>query len=237
MPRADGALWANTCAQIFRFDGQRFYAVAGIGTPLSGAQRAAEDVHGHVVVSTLYGLYEVLPADGGRSFSVRPYPLTPALDGQPTHGILRYGAQLWFGCGLRLCVEEQGRVSTFGPAEGLPEDSWDGIGITPDGAVWVRSPSKLYRKPPGGARIVQEKPDIASSMFWGALTIARDGSVMVPTDQGLAIRSPDGSKPGEWKVVDRKLGLDGAMTSAVLEDREGSLWIGLIGAGMARWLG
>ena len=82
-----------------------------------------------------------------------------------------------------------GRVSTFGPENGLPEDSWDGIQVSPDGSVWVRSPSRLYRKPPGATRLVREKPDIASSMFWGALTIARDGSVMVATDQGLAIRS------------------------------------------------
>jgi len=238
----DGALWANACAQIFRYDGHRFHDIPGIGTPLSGAQRIAEDVQGRVVVSTNVGLYQVLPADGGRSFALRPYPLTLALEGKPTHGILRHGTQLWFGCGPQLCVEDQGRVSIFGPKEGLPEDSWDAIGIAPDGSVWVRSPSKLYRKPPDGARpdgvrFIQEKPDIASSMFWGALTIARDGSVMVPTDQGLAIRSPGGQRQNQWKVVDRRLGLGAAMTSSVLEDREGSLWIGLIGAGMDRWLG
>ena len=33
------------------------------------------------------------------------------------------------------------------------------------------------------------------------------------------------------------MGLRTPMTSDVLEDREGSLWIGLIGGGVARWLG
>ena len=120
----------------------------------------------------------------------------------------------------------------FGPAEGLPDDTWDAIGITPDGSVWARSPSRLYRKPPDAARLVQEKPDIASSIFWGALTAGRDGSVMVPTDKGLAIR-----REGNWNVIDDRRGLRTAMTSAVLEDREGSVWIALIGAGVARWLG
>jgi CheY-like chemotaxis protein/streptogramin lyase len=115
---------------------------------------------------------------------------------------------------------------------GLPEDSWDAIGMTPDGSVWIRSPSRLYRKPPGASRLVQEKPDIASSYSWGALTTVRDGSVMVPTDQGLAIGSG-----GRWSVVDDRRGLRSAMTSAVLEDRQGSLWIALVGAGVARWLG
>ena len=43
---------------------------------------------------------------------------------------------------------------------------------------------------------------------------------MVPTDKGLAIR-----RDGAWRVIDDQRGLRTAMTSAVLEDREGSLWI------------
>jgi signal transduction histidine kinase/CheY-like chemotaxis protein/streptogramin lyase len=228
---ADGALWANTCAQILRFDGQRFHPIAGLSGMLGGGQRMANDAHGHVVVATPSGLYKVSLNAAG-SFSATPYPLGPELAGTPIRGIARTGSQLWFGCGRRLCVEDQGRVSKFGPAEGLPDDAWDAIGITPDGSVWARSPSRLYRKPPGAARLVSEKPDIASSMFWGALTLGRDGSVMVPTDKGLAIY-----REGNWRVIDEHGGLRTAMTSAVVEDREGSLWIAMIGGGVARWLG
>ncbi len=227
---SDGALWTNACNQIFRFDGQRFDAIPGLAGPLGGVQRISEDVHGHVVVSTSAGLEEVIPA-GASSFVLRPYP-SAALGGKPTHGILRHGSELWFGCDLHLCVEDRGRISIFGVESGLPEDSWDGIAISPDGTVWARSPSRLYRKPPGQARMLEENQNIGSSYFWGAITITRDGSVMVPTDQGLAIRSSTG-----WTLVDRGRGLRSAMTSAALEDRGGSLWIGLIGGGLARWLG
>ena len=55
---------------------------------------------------------------------------------------------------------------------------------------------------------------------------------MVPTDKGLAIRTAAG-----WSVVNRQRGLSNDITAAVLEDREGSVWIGLIGGGVARWLG
>ena len=198
---ADGALWANTCAQIFRFDGQRFQLHRRAQRHVvRRARRWPNDAHGNVVVATPTGLYEAV-ADGAGSFSARPYPLGPELAGTPMRGIARNGSQLWFGCGRRLCVEDRGRVSIFGPAEGLPEDAWDAIGITPDGSVWVRSPSRLYRKPPGAARLVQEKPDIASSIFWGALTVGRDGSVMVPTDKGLAIR-----REGDWSGHRRAAG-------------------------------
>jgi signal transduction histidine kinase/CheY-like chemotaxis protein len=228
----DGALWTNACNQIFRFDGQLFHSVARPAGPLGGAQRVAEDAEGHVVISTPLGLQQILPGKGG-SFLVRPYGLSAAVDGKPTHGILRHGSQLWFGCDVHLCVEEGGRISIFGPESGLPEDSWDGIAVSPAGEVWIRSPSRLYHKPPGQARMIQEKPDIGSSMFWGAVTLTQDGSVMVPTDRGLAIRSA----AGVWTLVDRRRGLRGVMTSAVLEDRAGSVWIGLAGAGLARWLG
>ncbi len=228
---ADGALWVNTCARIFRFDGQRFHPIAGLSGMLTGAQRMVNGEHGHVVVATPSGLYDVAP-DGAGSFSARPYPVGPELAGTPIRGIARNGSRLWFGCGLRLCVEERGRVSEFGPAEGLPADNWDAIAITPDGSVWTRSPSRLYRKPSGAARLVPGNPVIASSIYWGALTAGRDGSVMVPTDKGLVIGREDA-----WRVIDEQRGLGAAMTAAVLEDREGSLWVGLIGAGVARWLG
>lgn len=227
----DGALWANTCGQIFRFDGQRFQPIAGLSGILYTAQGMADDAHGGVLVATPSGLYDAAPKGDG-SFSAHPYSLGPELAGKPTRAIARNGSQLWFGCGRRLCLEDGGHVSIFGPAEGLPEDAWDAIGITPDGSVWTRSPSRLYRKPPGAARLVQEKPDLASNVFWGALAVGPDGSVMVPTDKGLAIR-----REGVWSVIDEQRGLRIAMTSAVLEDREGSLWIGLIGGGVARWLG
>jgi signal transduction histidine kinase len=55
---------------------------------------------------------------------------------------------------------------------------------------------------------------------------------MVPTDRGLAIRTKAG-----WSVVNRQRGLRNENIGAVLEDREGSVWIGLAGGGVARWLG
>jgi signal transduction histidine kinase/ligand-binding sensor domain-containing protein/DNA-binding response OmpR family regulator len=228
---ADGALWANTCSRIFRFDGRSFYAVAGLDGMLPSAQGMVDGAHGHVLVATPAGLYEAAP-NGDGSFSAHPYPLGQGLAGTPARGIARHGSQLWFGCGRRLCVEESGRVAIFGPAEGLPDDAWDAISVTPDGSVWTRSPSKLYRKPPGAARLVQERPEIASSIYWGALTAGRDGSLMVPTDKGLVV-----FREGNWSVIDDRRGLRSAMVSAAMEDSEGSLWVAMVGSGVARWLG
>lgn len=228
---SDGALWVNTCARIFRFDGQRFWVIRGVDQMLRGTQVMADGAVGDVLITTAAGLYEASPeADG--SFSMHPHPLPAPVAGKAAHGIVRRGARVWFGCDRQLCMEEAGQISVFGREQGLPEDTWDGIQISADGGVWVRSPKSLYRRAPGQTRFSQEKPDLASSGFWGALTVGRDGSIMVPTDRGLAICAG-----AEWSVIDRQRGLRSENAAAVLEDREGSVWIGLAGGGVARWLG
>ncbi len=228
---SDGALWANTCTSIFRFDGQRFESIQGIDRLLRGAQVMADAAGGGMLITTSTGLYEASRSADG-SFSTHSYLLPPALAGKPMHGILRQGRRVWFGCDQQLCMEQAGQFSMFGREQGLPDDAWDGIQVSPDGSVWVRSPKNIYRRAPGQTRFSQEKPDIASSGFWGALTLGRDGSILVPTDQGLAIHTKAG-----WSVLNRRRGLSKENTAAVLEDREGSVWIGLAGGGLERWLG
>jgi len=227
----DGALWANTCSGIFRFDGHRFLAVEGIHGLFRGTQVMAAGQGGAVLITTLTGIYEATPGADGL-FHTGSYPLPLGLAGKPTHGIVRQGDHLWFGCGQELCMEQAGQISVLGSQQGLPDDAWDGIQISPDGTVWARSPRRLYTRAPGQVRFSQENADIGSSGFWGAVALTRDASVMVPTDQGLAIRGKQG-----WKLVNRQHGLRNENTVAVLEDREGSVWIGLAGGGLARWLG
>jgi len=223
---SDGALWVNICPEIFRFDGQRFQAIPGVSALRRGAQVMADGAGGSVLITTSAGSYQASPGGDG-SFSLHSYPLAA----ERMYGILRRSARLWFGCDQQLCLEEGGRVSVFGREQGLPADMWDGIQESPDGSVWVRSPKNIYRRAPGKTMFSQENPDIASSGFWGALIVGRDGSVMVPSDKGLAIRTAAG-----WGLVNRQRGLDKDVTAAVLEDRDGSVWIGLVGGGVARWI-
>jgi PAS domain S-box-containing protein len=228
----DGALWANTCAGIYRFDGQSFAVVSGINRLLRGAQVMADGPSGVTLISTSAGLYEASRGVDG-TFGAHPYPkLPPEMARSPMHGLLRDGTRLWFGCDRQLCMEEGGRISVFGSDQGLPEDDWDGLQISADSSFWARSPRETYRRGPGQTRFSQEKPDTASSGYWGALASARDGSIMVPTDHGLAIHTSAG-----WSVVNRQWGLKNENTAAVLEDSEGSVWLGLAGGGVARWLG
>lgn len=228
----DGALWANTCSRLFRFDGQRFQVVAGVNEMLNRAQAMADGPNEHLIVATTSGLLELAPDGPGSSFTARPYVAGPGPGSRVARGIFLWRKQLWFGCDKHLCVEEDGRIVEYGEGAGLPADSWDSIGVTADGTIWVRSPNSLYRKSSRDRRFHTAAVDIAPSMYWGALTIGGNGEVMVPTDKGVAIH-----QDGRWSLVDESRGLSTSMASAVLLDREGSLWVGLVGRGLARRLG
>lgn len=228
----DGALWANTCSRLFRFDGQRFQVAAGVNEMLNRAQAMANGPNERVIVATTSGLLELAPNGPGSSFTARPYLAGTGPGARGVRGIFRRGRQLWFGCEEHLCVEEGGRIVEYGEGAGLPADSWDGIGVDAKGTIWARSPNKLYRKSSSDRRFQPAAVDIGPSMYWGALTIGRNGEVMVPTDRGVAI-----NQDGRWSLVDESRGLSTSMVSAVLRDREGSLWVGLVGRGLARCLG
>jgi len=224
---ADGAVWANTCSKLFRFNGKQFQQVAGVDEMLNRAQSMADGPTG-LVVATTTGLLQVRPDSADGALQARPY----LAGGQRVRGVFSQGKQLWYGCENRLCVAEDGHATEYGEAEGLPLHSWDAIEVTPDGTVWARSPTELYRKTRGAARFEREPLEISPSMYWGALTVGPDGTLMVPTDNGLAIR-----QGGGWNLIDEARGLRSSWTSAALLDREGTLWIALAGAGLARRLG
>ena len=67
---------------------------------------------------------------------------------------------------------------------------------------------------------------------FAGLSVGRDGSLFVPTDEGVWELSE-----GRWRGIGEKQGLIANSIGAVLQDREGSIWVGLWGGGLARWVG
>jgi signal transduction histidine kinase/CheY-like chemotaxis protein/streptogramin lyase len=56
--------------------------------------------------------------------------------------------------------------------------------------------------------------------------------ITVPTNEGLAVPEGDG-----WRIVGERNGLASDAVATAIRDREGSMWIGLRGSGVDRWLG
>ncbi len=232
---SDGTLWVATRKGLaFRRPGGPFTAVSlGVTSEVSGRASLAASRDGRVYTGTREGLVVGEPAgsSGKREFRLVVPPRE--VSDKVVYGVhVDPAGTVWFGCGQRLCRLESGRAVALETASGLPEDSWDAILTDRRGSLWVRSSRRLYERTKGSARFVRHDAGLPQSSNSGALFEDSRGDLFVPTDHGLARRSGDG-----WELIHGKRGLPGDATLCMIEDREGSLWIGHRGAGLARWLG
>jgi signal transduction histidine kinase/ligand-binding sensor domain-containing protein/CheY-like chemotaxis protein len=229
---ADGTLWINTDAGLARRRGQRFEAVADpLARGVTGRQGIASDRDGRVYLATNHGLVIASPAPKGMQFALQFRPTRVNSDRVFSVYTSASGA-VWYGCGTSICVLDHGRAREVGSDHGLPPDRWDAIIGDLDGNLWFRSASRLYERPAGSERFDLQPGVPGSDNTYPTLALDPSGKLLVPTYRGLARPVRSG-----WEVVDADMGLTTNDISGVFQDREGSIWIALLGSGLARWLG
>jgi len=140
---------------------------------------------------------------------------------------------LWFGCGSGLCEWQDGRLTTWGPAQGLPAGAWSGLLQASDGSLWARSSLNLARLAPAGARFEAIRAP-AQTRWAGTIALAQDpqGGIVTATDDGVA--RWDGRRWQAWTPHD---GLPETAVRSLLFDAQGVLWLGTSGRGLHRWVG
>ncbi|MCX6625839.1 MAG: hypothetical protein NTY38_33210, partial [Acidobacteria bacterium] len=228
---ADGKIIAATQEGIWLWRSGNFVPV-----------RASEPLHmigRYVLASDRERLY-VAAEEGVFSASLKgSQPVLERLENAGVSGLRRCASilatpdgELWIGAEQGIYHATGGRLETYDPGRGVARDRWDCILPLPDGEVLARSVSRLLIKGRGDRDFVQEKAKLALSGYFGTLYRTRSGRVLVPTDLGLAER-----QDGRWRLIGSDQGLPSDSVTSVMEDREGSLWIGLWGSGIARWLG
>ncbi len=229
----DGTIWVGARNGVY-YTRDTHFQMASLGVPyeILGRSVMAVDRKGRLWLGTGNGLFAgERRADGTWHF--RSISSVPKLERQTVHSV--YAAPdgaIWFGCDQALCRWKDGAVTIAGRSDGVPADRWDAILTDREGALWIRSSRRLLRRPGGAARFHAENQGLAQSGEFGGLSLCRSGELYVPTDNGVAIRGN-----GRWRVIGTAQGLPAAGVSSVLEDREGSVWIGLEGSGVARWKG
>ena len=227
----DGVLWVATSRGLSRRRGAVFEpAPSGAQLASSGRFGLASDRTGRLYLSTIGGLVASTAPSGpeDRKFEV--------VRGQPPGPVFGVHADqdgfVWFGCGSQVCRLRGGTITVFGPRLGVPADRWDALITDTEGAVWIRSSTRLLRKRAAGDRFERIPEPIPNRGDFAALSLGRDGSLFVPTDEGVWELSN-----GHWRGINPAQGLMVGSISAVLQDHEGSIWIGLWGAGLVRWVG
>ncbi|HEX4168107.1 MAG TPA: two-component regulator propeller domain-containing protein, partial [Bryobacteraceae bacterium] len=227
----DGELWVATARGLARYQNGRFEPLK-LGTEVQSSGRfgLASDAAGRIYLTSISGLLVSPKPTPGTAREFRRVPGQPP---GPAYGLhVDYGGDLWYGCGSSVCRFASGRFAVFGPQDGVPADRWDALLTDKEGTLWIRSSRHLLRRSREEARFESIPEAVPPIGDFATLATGRDGELFVPTDEGLWEFSA-----GHWRSIGQKQGLIAAATSAALQDREGSLWIGLWGTGLARWLG
>lgn len=254
---ASGQIWVGTADGLYRFDGVRFEAF-GVAQGLADAEvrsllttpngdvwigsatGLARYSNGHIEkvdigtasisgiaadrVARIYagtssGLYRSDAAQ--RQF--RRVDLPDGRSNLPVHGLaLDANGALWFGIDGGVARLDDKGSQYYGPERGVPRADWQGFASRKDGTLLARS----------GARfLIGFQPRELPPAAGGASQVVVDaqGRVLVPARTGI-LQLDDGA-------VGPAQGLPAEDVTCLLEDREGSLWIGFRTFGLARWRG
>jgi len=233
----DGALWAGGPQGISRLAGEGFEEVPigidlvrGVGT----AQGIAADSHGRVFLATRRGLAVGTLQDGKYKFRLVENPA--AVGERWTVSVLaELDGTVWYGCGYKVCRYQEGKPTRVYPKveNARCARGWQALWEDPAGDLWARAEDDLIvlRKGKDSFERLESVPPPAT-LANPTITGNRDGKLLVPSGDGLAMQDGKG-----WRLVGPANGLPSDAVSSVLQDREGSYWMGISGMGIARWLG
>ncbi len=238
---SDGALWVASQAGIYRHHAGKIVeapAADPTWSALSGQSLAALPDGGVLVVCMDGKLWRVVASlESARMEPALPATLAPA----KPHAldvlsilIAKDGAW-WFGCGSALCRWTGNRLESFGTDDGLPQAEWRGLLEAKDGSIWARSDRHVVRRAAGTTQFTNVTPPglgRGANNHWLPLTEDRTARVLTPGDAGVYRWSA-----GQWQHLGEHNGLTEDGLRALLPDRDGDVWLGTTGHGLAHWRG
>jgi diguanylate cyclase (GGDEF)-like protein len=231
---ADGTLLAGTTTGIYfaRQDG-RFGQIHAPAPVTEFSQRIG-------TVFTALAPDQVVTADGNGVFLLRhaaaddwvAQPMN--LEGNAIWSVLAGSdGALWYGCDADLCRLRNGKTAHLRAALDLPEGPWLRLRLARDGHIWMRSATHLGELIPAENRFqLHDLPGGSNGVAYVELT--QDAKDRMVATQGPAFGLWEN---GNWRMVTARNGLTRYDISELFVDREGSLWIGVVGHGLMRWVG
>jgi signal transduction histidine kinase/CheY-like chemotaxis protein/streptogramin lyase len=228
----DGTLWVGTKNGLAHMRNGRLQFIDSPGhLTVNGQSGLATDSQGRLYVATSGGLYIGEP--GSHDYQFRLYANPEFIADRAAFSVhIDPAGVAWFGCGDRLCSLGPKGITVVGSDAGVLPDKWAAILTDREGSLWIRSLQRLLVRPRGAKSFIAPSHRVARATLSAALSLDRDGRLFVPTESGLSRLSG-----ARWEDMGIDQGLPVNPTCCVLEDRESSIWVGLAGAGLARWLG
>lgn len=225
----DGRLWVGTSYGLALIgpDG----AVSTQGLPTTSILAIQNGPDGQIWIATPHGPMKRQPHGGFSPVPNWPGGPATALWTSPDHGTVwvastreEHGRQV-----VDVCQWREGTWTSLATPGTFRGERIDALAGDRQGRLWARSARDLWVMLPGTTsfRPAQCPSLVAGSR--GFLSIDRQGQLWVPTNSGLLHLDGD-----RWETLGPRQGLP-AFGRAVMEDREGNLWIA--GLGLNRRLG
>jgi diguanylate cyclase (GGDEF)-like protein len=184
---------------------------------------------GRFVVTDRSGVYE-LSQNSAENWTSRNLHL---LKEQVWSVLSDRAGTLWLGCGDDLCRLQNNKLEHLGALLHLPRERWLHLKVDGQGHLWLRGGVHIgevdlqhlrYTEHPMQGR-VNETP-------YDALTVDAQGRILASQGAVFGIWMGD-----HWRLVTQRNGLSRYDISVLVTDREGSIWIGIVGHGIFRWVG
>lgn len=140
---------------------------------------------------------------------------------------------LWYGCDKDLCRLRDGKTTQMRTALGLPEEQWETMMVARDGNIWLRSNQHIAELAADGSRAdIRDLPGKPVSEPYPVLAEDSQGRILTAQGSSLALWEND-----HWRFVTERNGLSPFEVQGLFVDREGSIWMGVVGHGLLRWVG
>ncbi len=239
-----GRIWYSTANALGFFDEDgtsRQVAAPAAGFNFDLANRLSPDP-GDPDRIFLVSQHLLYSAEAGKEQEVRLTPIFsseqiaehPELD--QLNGLLSTkDSGLWLGCGSGICQVQGSAIRVYSQRDGLPAEPWLEFFQDRAAQLWVRSERHLYRYDLHVDRFVNAwEGQQAGSLGVRQPQLCEDaqGRLLVNLNTGLARR-----ESGHWSIFERNRDLPSHEIRSILVDLQGSVWLGLDGYGIARWLG
>lgn len=244
---AAGRIWVGTQQGLHLLQGSmRPLLHEGKPLPIWNGSVLASTKDGRLLVVSDGRLFEVSTADGRQSWQVaevfdetrrRAHPQLR----QITSVYVAPDGELWMGCGKGLCRYGPDGLVTLGASNGIPESEWNFLARDGKGTLWARGHTHVIALPAAAANasrivFVDRTPasaDERHSVHIHSLAPDAEGRMLAGMSDGVARWNGR-----TWETFGPANGLQaGGGINAILADRDGELWLGSLGYGLARWFG
>ena len=230
----NGYLWIGTRGGLARFDGARFVPFNVRNTPALrsnsiSALYAAPD--STLWIGTLGGLTRY--RDG-------QFTTFTTADGLPSDNVWTVTGEpdgtLWVGTLGGLTRYRDGRFTTFTTADGLLTDDVRAISLEENGTLWAGTYGGGVNRRAGSRMGSFSLVGAPSGSLVRAVLAGRGGRVWIGVGEGQTDRSPHQLlqlEDGRYRPLALENSLFAVRT--LHEERDGTLWVGTYGGGLARY--